>query len=40
MYPLDYEIWLRRLNRALHGKDHGKWIDNNAILGRNDDVAK
>lgn len=39
-YPVDYDIWLRRLNRALHGEDHGKWIDNSAPLGRNDDVAE
>lgn len=39
-YPVDYEIWLRRLNRALHGEDHGKWIDNSAPTGRNDDVAE
>ncbi|XP_020218735.1 uncharacterized protein LOC109801967 [Cajanus cajan] len=26
-YPLDYEIWLRRLRRNIHEDDHGKEID-------------
>ncbi|GLJ49670.1 hypothetical protein SUGI_1053750 [Cryptomeria japonica] len=39
-YPVDYEIWLRRLNRALHGEDHGKSIDTTATSIRSDDVAE
>uniref|UniRef100_A0A7N0VJS5 Uncharacterized protein n=1 Tax=Kalanchoe fedtschenkoi TaxID=63787 RepID=A0A7N0VJS5_KALFE len=26
-YPIDYEIWLRRLKRSMHVEDHGKEID-------------
>ncbi|KAI4300958.1 hypothetical protein L6164_034283 [Bauhinia variegata] len=26
-YPMDYDIWLRRLRRNIHDEDHGKEID-------------
>ncbi|KAF6151893.1 hypothetical protein GIB67_010467 [Kingdonia uniflora] len=26
-YPMDYEIWLRRMRRNIHKEDHGKEID-------------
>ncbi|KAI4348544.1 hypothetical protein L6164_009256 [Bauhinia variegata] len=26
-YPMDYDIWLRRLRRNIHQEDHGKEID-------------
>ncbi|XP_058079767.1 uncharacterized protein LOC131227972 isoform X2 [Magnolia sinica] len=26
-YPMDYEIWLRRLRKSIRGEDHGKEID-------------
>eukprot|EP01018_Ginkgo_biloba_P019967 Gb_15662 [translate_table: standard] len=39
-YPVDYEIWLRRLSRALHGNDHGKWIECSAASERSDDVPE
>ncbi|XP_022742674.1 uncharacterized protein LOC111293894 [Durio zibethinus] len=26
-YPMDYDIWLRRLKRSIHDEDHGKEID-------------
>ncbi|XP_022746025.1 uncharacterized protein LOC111296170 [Durio zibethinus] len=26
-YPMDYDIWLRRLRRSIHEEDHGKEID-------------
>ncbi|KAG4927688.1 hypothetical protein JHK82_053390 [Glycine max] len=26
-YPIDYDIWLRRLRRSIHEDDHGKEID-------------
>ncbi|XP_077241535.1 protein kinase superfamily protein [Tasmannia lanceolata] len=26
-YPMDYEIWLRRLRKTIHGEEHGKEID-------------
>lgn len=26
-YPMDYDIWLRRLRRSIHDGDHGKEID-------------
>ncbi|MED6139053.1 hypothetical protein PIB30_080270 [Stylosanthes scabra] len=26
-YPMDYDIWLRRLRRNIHEEDHGKEID-------------
>lgn len=39
-YPVDYEIWLKRLSRALPGNDHGKMIDYSAASVRSDDVAE
>ncbi|KAH9307608.1 hypothetical protein KI387_035519, partial [Taxus chinensis] len=38
-YPVDYEIWLRRLSRAMQGNNHGKSIDYSASSVRSDDVA-
>ncbi|KAG9133004.1 hypothetical protein Leryth_015380 [Lithospermum erythrorhizon] len=29
-YPMDYEIWLRRLKRHINEEDHGKAIDNSS----------
>ncbi|OAY41101.1 uncharacterized protein LOC110622772 [Manihot esculenta] len=26
-YPIDYDIWLRRLRRNIHDEDHGKGVD-------------
>eukprot|EP00250_Pteridium_aquilinum_P015994 c22878_g1_i2 orf=475-2754(-) len=40
-YPVDYDIWLRRLNRALHGEDSGKRAENFSLIKRRiDDVAE
>lgn len=39
-YPVDYEIWLKRLSRALPGNGHGKMIDYSAASVRSDDVAE
>ncbi|XP_057819757.1 uncharacterized protein LOC131032735 isoform X1 [Cryptomeria japonica] len=39
-YPVDYEIWIRRLSRAMQGNNHGKSIDYSASSVRSDDVAE
>lgn len=40
-YPLDYDIWLKRLNRAVDGSDdRGKMIEEVAITLRLEDVAE
>ncbi|KAL9463901.1 hypothetical protein AB3S75_001657 [Citrus x aurantiifolia] len=40
-YPVDYEIWLKRLNRAVDGStDRGKMIEEVAITLRLEDVAE
>lgn len=40
-YPVDYDIWLKRLNRAVDGSDErGKMIDKVAITLRLEDVAE
>ena len=31
-YPVDYDIWLRRLNRALHDEDSGKRVEHLPML--------
>jgi hypothetical protein len=40
-YPVDYDIWLKRLNRAVDGSDdRGKMIKEVAITLRLEDVAE
>lgn len=40
-YPVDYDIWLKRLNRAVDGSDdRGKMIEELAITLRLEDVAE
>lgn len=39
-YPVDYDIWLRRLNRSRHGEDSGKRVDYNTTVTKLDDVAE
>lgn len=40
-YPVDYDIWLKRLNRAVDGStDRGKMIEEGAITLRLEDVAE
>lgn len=39
-YPVDYDIWLRRLNRAVHGFDRGKSVERVEVSLRPEDVAE
>eukprot|EP00249_Psilotum_nudum_P021830 c28271_g1_i1 orf=336-2528(-) len=39
-YPVDCDIWLRRLSRALHGEDPGKRIEYNVTATKRDDIAE
>ncbi|MCO5578392.1 hypothetical protein L7F22_032233 [Adiantum nelumboides] len=40
-YPVDYDIWFRRLNRALHGEEGGKRLESFSLVTRRiGDVAE
>ncbi|KAH7352279.1 hypothetical protein KP509_19G038200 [Ceratopteris richardii] len=40
-YPVDYDIWFRRLNRVLYGEDSGKRMQNPSLVSRRiSDIAE
>lgn len=39
-YPVDYDIWLKRLNRVIDGSDRGKLIQEAAVSMKLNDVAE